>query len=179
MALRHAAALMLSAIFIPFADAPAHAQNAPITNTPNVITPPAALPDLVVTKADVSVTCADGHYITATIAATVMNKGKATADLTKIESELEASWWAAKGQDFLDGPSTQTIKPMANAPKPLKQGDSWNVSLVINQIPEYKKSAPKAWEYVFVVDIDIKNQMPETNEKNNSRGGYALDPCPK
>ena len=179
MALRHAAAFVLSAILIQLAGAAAHAQNAPITTPPKIILPPDALPDLVVTKADVSVVCADGHYITATIATTVMNKGKGTAYLTNIENELEASWWAAKGQDFLDGSSKQTIKPLANATKPLKPGESWNTYLVINQIPEYKKNAPKSWEYVFVVDVDLANHMPESNEKNNSMGDYALDPCPK
>ena len=142
MALRHAAAL--AAAFILCAGAPALAQNAPInnapiTNVPNLVIPD-ALPDLVVTKADATLTCVGGNQVIATIAMTIVNKGpKVSADMSKMLVAYEARWHATSGGDALAGPIT-AIKPSGGIGKPLKPGQSYSNSMVIQGIPEYKKT---------------------------------------
>jgi hypothetical protein len=176
--LRSALAALLIAAAAP-AQAVELAQNSPITNAPNLVLPPiATMPDLAVTKVAVSVKCTDGHFFTATISATVMNKGGVTADLTKIQNELETDWYSLDWAGHLDGPSNQTIKPTANVPV-LKPQQTWSTTLRIKQVPEYKKGISKTSQYAFVVYIDRKNQMPEADEKNNVGAAYPSDPCPK
>lgn len=152
------------------------APQGPITNLPNIVTPP--VPDLVITKADATVTCVGGSQVTATIAVTVLNIGKATADMSIIPVALEARWHGS-GAENMAAP-IMTVKPQLAINKLLKPGDSYSNSLIIDHIPEYKKSAPKkAQFYVFEVWADPLKQLPEGNEKNNAGGENEMDPCPK
>src|SRR5687768_582544 len=87
---RHAAAIVILAVLIQLAGAPAGAQNvpaqnAPITAAPKLILPPAAtLPDLQTVSATVKLTCVlNGSSVQADIAVTIENIGKGDADLTK------------------------------------------------------------------------------------------------
>jgi CARDB len=184
MALRHAAALILCAASIQFAGEPALAQNAPInnapiTNVPNIVIPD-ALPDLVVTKADATLTCVGGNQVIATIAMTIVNKGpKVSADMSKMLVAYEARWHATSGGDALAGPIT-AIKPSGGIATPLKPGQSYSNTMVIQGIPEYKKTVPKkAQYYAFEVWADPAKQLPESNETNNAKGEFEADPCPK
>ena len=168
----------LAAFLIAAFCAPAAlAQNAPITNTPNLILPPDALPDLAVTKTDAILACVGGSKITATIVFTMVNMGKQVADMSAVSNAVEARWHGA-GADKFDGP-IQAINPSLAIGK-LAPGQSYSNTLVIYGIPEYKKSWPKKGQfYKFEVWADPLKQLSESNEKNNAKGETEMDPCPK
>ena len=187
MALRHAAALVLFAASV-VAGSPAHAQNAPITNAPitnppNVITPPAALPDLVAIKATFVLTCAgDKKSLTASYAVTVANKGPyAKADLTNVPFKqlVEANWGTTTGtDDNLEKPLKPPTTQVASGPAIMKPNDTFSTTMIIIDIPHHKKSLPNP-QYVLWVRVDPHEGVPESDEKNNFTGKYFLDPCRK
>jgi hypothetical protein len=186
MALRHAAALVLCAAFVQFAAEPAQAQNAPITNAPitnppNIITPPAALPDLVIIMAAVSVKCVDGVKVYVTITATMQNKGKTgSADFSKHPTQMAfaVKWWPVPGNVMSLEPGSEPVNASASVSKPLKPGEATTVTMQILGIPEFKPSInPK--QYGFEVIADPSKGVAESDERNNSRLAYAMDPCPK
>jgi len=180
MALRHALALTLCAALA----APALAQNAPITNPPSVITPPAALPDLVIVKHTFTLTCApDKKTLIATYSATIVNKGpKANANLSNIPFNqiALANWGNTIGPDFLETPPVPPLAPpTASGPAVLKPGQTAAVSMTIKNIPHHKKNAYSYAQYALWVRVDPNQGVPESNEENNLTREFFKDPCPK
>ncbi|MEZ5832055.1 MAG: hypothetical protein R3D05_12830 [Dongiaceae bacterium] len=157
-------------------------RNTNITNMPNIIIPPDLLPDLVISAASVKATCVDKKTVTADISATVKNMGpKATADLTKVTWQIVigARWGSTSGPGNLENPNAVVVNPQVGGPKTLPPGGTWTGKLTFVGIPRFKKSFPKQGEYAFGVDADPNNGIGESNEKNNEKLIYALDPCYK
>jgi hypothetical protein len=180
---RRAAAIVMLAALVPFAAAPARAQNAPITNPPNVITPPAALPDLAIAKATFTLTCApDKKTLIASYSATVVNNGKANASLANIPFNqiALAKWSTTIGNNNLEKPPVPPpAPPTASGPAVMKPGQTANVSMNIKNIPHYKKGTPSHAQYNLWVMADPTQGVPESNEQNNIANQFFKDPCPK
>jgi hypothetical protein len=148
------------------------------------LTPPDALPDLVVTSVQASAICTPQGNITATIVAVVKNLGpKATIDLSGITWQiiLSAGWSASDGKGYLEtNPPPKTVTPYAGGPMKLAPGETWKGTMSIAGITKYitKKGNTKPGRYTFLVLADPYGKIPESNENNNAKAsGHVDDPC--
>lgn len=180
MALRHAAAFAVPVALLLLASAPASAQSGS-TTPPGGAPTGALLPDLTVLMAAASVKCVGGKSVTATITATVQNKGTiGAADFSRITWQigLAATWGPVPGPVQLVSPP-HTVNPQLGIPQPIKPGEARTFSLVIAGIPAFQPGAQKPWQYAFAVIADPKKGIVESNETNNEKVTWAMDPCPK
>jgi hypothetical protein len=177
MALRHAAALV--AAFILCASEPALAQNAPITNTPKIITPPAALPDLAISKFQATPVCMPNGSTTVTIKVTLTNVGKAKADLSHIPYQMivSADWWPVTYDILAQKPPQDVIAAQASGPKSLAPGESWPATLTVSGIPAMKKKVNPPGAHGVMTTIDQGNKLSESDEFNNNREYVFYDVC--
>jgi hypothetical protein len=178
MASHHAAALVILAALIRFAGAPAEAQNAPITATPNVISPPAAvLPDLWVTISQVKINCVlKTKSVTATIKVMLRNDNKVDADLTKHPWHHIVTARVAKVTAFhtqFDGNLNQIVTSPGAGPPILKGGSFAPSTITLTNIP-----LSHYLTYRFEIIVDPDNLVAESSEKNNLRIQDEHNPCP-
>jgi hypothetical protein len=148
------------------------------------LTPPDALPDLVVTSMKASAVCTPQGTITANIEATVKNQGKTTADLSKVAWQiiLAADWWAVSDNNakYLEKyPPPQTVKPYVGNPMKLAYNQSWTGHMTIVGITKYKtiKGFTQPGLYVLQATADPNKAIAESNEKNNDKRINIKDPC--
>ena len=176
MALRHAAAL--AAAFILCAGEPALAQNAPITNVPNVVLP-GALPDMAITNMQTTTTCTPKGTTTANIKVTLTNIGKSKADLSKIPWSIivSAEWWPVTYELLAKTPPPTLVWPQAGGPAAFTPGQSWTTTLTIVGIPAMKKNVKIPGQHGVIVNVDPGNKLSESDEMNNHRQELFFDPC--
>jgi hypothetical protein len=180
MALRHAAALALFAAFVQLAGTPAHAQSGTITTPPKIITPPAALPDLVIADMKTTPVCNANGTTTANVKVTVANLSpRATADLSKVTWQIvvAASWWAVNPETLLKSPPPAVVEPKAGGPMAFKPGQTWTTTLTVVGIPAMKKNVKTPGMHGIAVRVDPSNGVAESDEMNNHREDLFFDPC--
>lgn len=174
MALRHAAAL--AAAFILCAGAPALAQNAPITNPPTVIVPPAALPDLLLTSPAIAATCNANKTVTINLKATFKNIGQSPAKFTASHTIAKSSYGYASGKANLADPAITPIQTYPTGPATIAPGASFTVQLSIGPLSRYKPMSSPG-KYTATAIINPNKSIAETDHHNNGVGGYVNDPC--
>jgi hypothetical protein len=144
------------------------------------VVPKEFIPDLVISSVKATATCTDHGTVTAKIVATVKNQSpKGTADLSKVPWNIVVevtSWTSTTGSGNLEK-EAKTVKPQAGGPKTLKPGESWNATLEIAGIPKFKTSIKKQGQYSFLVRADPMSVVGESDEKNNDKPAYVMDPC--
>ena len=181
MAARHRMRVVVPALLALLAVAPARAvelaQNAPITATPNVISPPAAvLPDLWVTVSQVKIDCIlKTKSVTATIKVMLRNVGNVDADLTKHPWHHIVTARVAKVTVFhtqFDGNLNQIVTSPGAGPAILKGGQSAPTTITLTNIPF------SHYPYRFEIIVDPDNLVAESSEKNNVRIQDEHNPCP-
>ena len=161
---------------------PAFAQSTTPPGGP--LTPPDALPDLVISSIKGSAVCTPQGTITATIEATVKNQGKATANLSNIAWQIILSGtWVAISDDnskYLEKyPPPQTVTPYAGGPMTLAYNETWPGKMTIAGITKFKplKGATQPATYVLWAHADPNKLIGESNEKNNDKSVSVKDPC--
>lgn len=182
MAWHRRTAFAVAAMAVLLAVAPAAhalelAQNAPITATPNVISPPAAvLPDLWVTVSQVKISCfPKTKSVTATIKVMLRNDGNVDADLTKHPWHHIVTARVAKVTVFhtqFDGNLNQIVTSPGAGPAILKSGASVPSTITLTNVPL------SHYPYRFEIIMDPDNLVAESSEKNNLRIEDAHNPCP-
>ena len=176
-----AAAIAILAALLAFAGPPAVAQNnAPITNTPNVITPPKALPDLAIVPGSIkdTATCIGGKKVNIDIELTIKNLSKrGTADLTKIPFQTIVSAENIIAYENLESKTGYLVKTSAGGPAKMAPGESFVAKLSFVGVAKFKKGE-KYKIYRIDLLVDPLNGIPESTRANNLSGAYVGDPCP-
>jgi hypothetical protein len=174
--LRMTLAALLIAAAAP-ADAVELAQNAPITNPPSVITPPAAvMPDLWLWSPVITAECTAEKNVIITVTATFKNIGKGPAVFAAQHRVASSTYGYASGEAKLVDPGKKPFQSFATGPLTVAKGASHQVKLTIGPMSRYKAmSAPG--QYIASAIINPNKSVPESNLNNNGVGGYVSDPC--
>ena len=153
------------------------AQNAPITNPPKVITPPAALlPDLFLPSPQITAVCNADKMVMINIKATFKNVGGVAATFTATQIIANSSYGYGSGAVNLVNPGGKPVPYPIYGPATIAPGKSHTVNLSIGPLSRYKP-LPSPGMYLAMAHINPNKAFAESNVHNNASGTHVEDPC--